>query len=64
MAETYAGETGIIMKIQSRTGVPVEGISEIPFDREVLFPPGTSLRLLSTSTDAEGRLVLNFEEVE
>jgi hypothetical protein len=70
IVDRYAGDKGIILRIHSKTGIPIGGISYngstsafgIADEKEVLFPPGKQFRLVSRHDDSN-RLVLEFEEV-
>lgn len=61
---TFLGPPGdnIVMRIRSKTGVPVEGLSHYPGEKEVLFPPSTKFRFLGRRTLPDGTLVMDFEE--
>ena len=41
----------------------MDGISDLPGEREVLFPPGTRFRIVARQRVGAARLVVDVEEI-
>lgn len=57
-------EPAVIMRMTTRSAVPVTGISRLPHEQEVLIPPGRSWAIRGVSRDDRGRYVLDVEEAD
>lgn len=66
IARSFASqkEASIVYRVRShRSGVLMEGISSVPGEREVLFPPGTRFRIVARQRVATDTLVVDLEEI-
>lgn len=65
-ARAFAGQkdASVTYRIRShRSGVMMEGISSVPGEREVLFPPGTRFRIVARQRIDPTQLVVDIEEI-
>ena len=46
-----------------QSGVLMDGVSDLPGEREVLFPPGTRFRIVARQRVGAARLVVDLEEI-
>lgn len=57
-------DASVTYRIRShRSGVLMDGISNLPGEREVLFPPGTRFRIVARQRVGAARLVVDVEEI-
>jgi SPP1 gp7 family putative phage head morphogenesis protein len=57
-------DASVVYRIRShRSGVMMEGISSVPGEREVLFPPGTRFRVVARQRVNPDQLVVDLEEI-
>ena len=54
----------VVMKMTGKTGVPIAGVSEFPHEQEVLIPRGRNWKIAGQSTDEDGRVILDMQEVD
>ncbi|MFA5186305.1 MAG: hypothetical protein WC551_07515 [Patescibacteria group bacterium] len=71
MAQTFIGSTGygkrgVFMQIRQKSGIPVESISEIKGEREIMIRKGTAIKITSVSRgiyDGDEILIVKGKEI-
>lgn len=56
-------DEAVILRLETRNGVPIEGVSPFPHEHELLIPPGRGWRIKNVSRDADGRHIIDAEEI-
>jgi len=55
---------GVILRLNGRSGVPIEGISRFPEESEIAFPPGRKWQIKNVARDEDGRYIIDAQEVD
>lgn len=57
------GTPAVELRLNGKSGVPIEGVSKFPHEHEIAFPPGRRWKITGKS-EQDGRVILDLEEVD
>lgn len=56
--------SNVILRLNGKSGIPIEGVSKFPHEHEIAYPPGRKWKINGITKDANGRTVIDAEEVD
>lgn len=61
--KSFKGQPAVELRLNGKSGVPIEGVSEFPHEHEIAFPPGRRWKITGKS-ETDGRVIIDLEEVD